>query len=239
MNTSPQSLGGRVMAIRQRENAINRYYEKPNFCLNCGGVIRVESHQKVSEVRSKKFCNRSCAAKFNNRKHPKRIAKTSRNCKKCGKEMVIERIESGAYSQKKYCHICIKTVRSNFSLAAVKKRFGDYYSSEDEVKFVNDCTKLELFRKRKNWQSARSAIRRHANFVFSNTGMTCACRICGYDKSVQICHIKPVADFDDSALISEINASENLVALCRNHHWEFDHGMISVNEFRSEKTEEQ
>ena len=43
-----------------------------------------------------------------------------------------------------------------------------------------------------------------------------------------ICHIKNVAAFPDDALLSEINASKNLVALCPNHHWEFDYEIVSV-----------
>ena len=37
-----------------------------------------------------------------------------------------------------------------------------------------------------------------------------------------------VSDFDDSALISEINSKDNLIALCPNHHWEYDHGLLKL-----------
>ena len=56
-------------------------------------------------------------------------------------------------------------------------------------------TKGELFTTLKNWQTARTAIR------------------------------KAVADFDDGTLVSEIN---NLIALCPNHHWEYDNGLLEL-----------
>lgn len=52
------------------------------------------------------------------------------------------------------------------------------------------------------------------------------CEVCGYDKHVEVCHRKPVSSFHGGATISEINALDNLVILCPNHHWEFDNGFL-------------
>lgn len=57
-----------------------------------------------------------------------------------------------------------------------------------------------------------------------------ACEVCGYDTHVDICHIRPVAAFPSGTRIDEVNRRSNLVALCRNHHWEFDHGLLAINE---------
>jgi 5-methylcytosine-specific restriction endonuclease McrA len=54
------------------------------------------------------------------------------------------------------------------------------------------------------------------------------CQNCGYDKHVQICHIKPIKNFEETATLSEVNASDNLVVLCPNCHWEFDHGLLKL-----------
>ncbi len=56
------------------------------------------------------------------------------------------------------------------------------------------------------------------------------CAVCGYDKHVEICHRKSVSDFPNTALIAEINAIENLSALCRNHHWELEHGLLKLSQ---------
>lgn len=54
------------------------------------------------------------------------------------------------------------------------------------------------------------------------------CAICGYDKHIEIAHIKAVSDFEDSVKISEINSINNLIALCPNHHWEYDNNILKL-----------
>jgi HNH endonuclease len=43
---------------------------------------------------------------------------------------------------------------------------------------------------------------------------------------VDVCHVRPVSDFPPSATLGEVNAPENLVALDKRCHWEFDHGHL-------------
>ena len=49
------------------------------------------------------------------------------------------------------------------------------------------------------------------------------CEKCGYDKHFECCHIKPISAFSMDTMVGEINKSENLIVLCPNCHWEFDH----------------
>lgn len=69
-----------------------------------------------------------------------------------------------------------------------------------------------------------SLIRQHARKV----GLFESCDVCGYDKHVEVCHVKPIASFLDDATLNEINAPENLRGLCPNHHWELDNGMLKA-----------
>ena len=55
------------------------------------------------------------------------------------------------------------------------------------------------------------------------------CFICGYDKHVEVAHIIAISKFKDNDLISEINSKDNLIYLCRNHHWEYDNNLIKLN----------
>lgn len=71
-------------------------------------------------------------------------------------------------------------------------------------------------------------IRGHARSVFKKGGGLKRCKVCQYDLHVDIAHIKDVADFEPSATLSDVNSSANLVALCKNHHWEFDHGYLKL-----------
>lgn len=54
-----------------------------------------------------------------------------------------------------------------------------------------------------------------------------SCQVCGYNKHVEVCHIKPISKFDHSSLISEINHPDNLYILCPNCHWEFDNNILT------------
>ena len=44
-----------------------------------------------------------------------------------------------------------------------------------------------------------------------------------YDKHIEIAHIKAIKDFDPDTRLSQINDVSNLLPLCPNCHWEFDH----------------
>ena len=89
-------------------------------------------------------------------------------------------------------------------------------------------TKGELFGNRKNWQSARTAIRKLAAFVYFSENRNPCCKICGYNKHVEVAHIKAVSEFPDSSTIGEIDSIDNLVGLCPNHHWEYDNGLLEL-----------
>ena len=49
------------------------------------------------------------------------------------------------------------------------------------------------------------------------------CAKCGYDKHVELCHIKAISSFTPDAKVKDVNSYENLIQLCPNCHWEFDH----------------
>ena len=89
-------------------------------------------------------------------------------------------------------------------------------------------TKGELFAVRSNWQSARSAIQKLARKAYFESKVIIACNVCGYATHVEVAHIKSVQSFSDNSTIQEINSLHNLVALCPNHHWEFDNGIITL-----------
>lgn len=89
-------------------------------------------------------------------------------------------------------------------------------------------TKKELFENRKNWQSARTAIQKNARKIYREKYPHPICAICGYDKQVEVAHKKAVSEFDDNATVKEINSIDNLVGLCPNHHWEYDHGFLKL-----------
>lgn len=78
---------------------------------------------------------------------------------------------------------------------------------------------------------SHSQIREHSRRILKDREKKC--EKCGYERFVEVCHRRPVRDFPDTATLWEINAPENLAILCPNCHWEFDHGMLQLEAFRS------
>ena len=87
---------------------------------------------------------------------------------------------------------------------------------------------LQFYIDRSNNQNRYRSIRDHAKRITKNRDKRCA--ICGYDLHVEVCHIKAIKDFYPESLVREINHPNNLILLCKNHHWELDNGYITLNE---------
>lgn len=75
MEPKRNSAGGKATAIKLRNQALDSYYIDPQICKNCKNVIEVKDEEKVSTVKRKVFCNRSCSAQYNNSISPKRKKK--------------------------------------------------------------------------------------------------------------------------------------------------------------------
>lgn len=167
-------------------------------------------------------------------------------CLFCGK--IIEVAENKCVSEtrkKKFCNLSCSAKFNN------KLRKKDKYclicgTKIDNGKYCQKCkpisfnkkflelqnkTKGELIRER-GYFKARSAITKNARTVYFKNNNITKCKICGYDKYIEVCHIKPVSDFSDDSKISEINNIKNLVGLCPNHHKEFDNNILDLTELK-------
>ncbi len=215
---SPQSAGGIANAKIQRQQALDNYYANPNLCLYCNAIIMVAVTDQVTAVRKKKFCNKSCAASYNNALFPKRISISSGTCVKCNVPILFTKKNGSGYNHRSYCDNCLMFVKT-------ERIIGVGLSIEDL--FVSQ-TKGSLRLRRKDCKSIHSTLRTHSRQVYISSGRPMECEICGYSKYVEVCHIIAVKDFSDDATVLEINAISNLKTLCPTHHWEFDNGFISL-----------
>lgn len=59
-----------------------KYINNPNKCVFCGKNIMPRKEESITETKRKKFCNRSCAAKYNNKARAKN--KPAKLCLYCG-----------------------------------------------------------------------------------------------------------------------------------------------------------
>ena len=81
-----------------------------------------------------------------------------------------------------------------------------------------DITLSEAIYTKYHRSSAFALVRSRARTILPHQ----PCQKCGYTSHTEVCHIKPIAEFDVNAKLSVINALTNLIRLCPNCHWEKD-----------------
>ena len=116
-----QSKGGKSTSSIVKEKYLSAYLKSPNTCLFCSSLILPNGRDKVSSIKRKKFCNRSCAAKYNN---SNRLLK-KKYCLNCG----IEIKKSGSF-----CRACWNTRMYEISLAELKLNRDCYTSWRNYIR---------------------------------------------------------------------------------------------------------
>lgn len=163
-------------------------------------MVKCNNPECGLDTNNPKYCSRSCSAKVSNL-----VAKRKRKdkfCKTCGVNISYEQDH---YSIKRvFCDLC-------------NPMFVDW----------NKVSIEELQGRYTYQKSAR--LRSLARQAYKSSDRLKACEICGYDKHYEVCHIKAIRDFPDSAMVGEVNDLTNLIALCPNHHWELDNDHLSIS----------
>jgi hypothetical protein len=207
----------RVRVMLGRVPTGNDYKEHGRFCLNSvrrrfsnqwnkcllklfGEVVHTQ--QKAWVKSECEFCHKPITFP---RSSSKRFCSKSCSCKgiKRRKRKVWICVECGkeAPSRRSRCAAC-------FAGAGIaRKTIGEY-------------------RSKRNDSNRYAEVREHARRVAHV--LPDKCLVCGYDKSVVVCHKIPIPEFSDDTLVSVVNALSNLVKLCRNHHWEYDKGLLNI-----------
>lgn len=150
------------------------------------------------DTKNPNYCSRNCAAKETN-KNPKR-KRLARKCVYCSNPALYK---SG------FCEEHQEKTRTERSMDKIGDRTLSYYFSLPSLKDLHKSSKSVHIRLlAKSWNKELSNL---------------PCAKCGYDKHVELCHIKAIKDFPDTATLKEVNCKENLIQLCPNCHWEMDH----------------
>jgi len=170
-------------------------------CLNC---------QK--ETDNPKFCSRSCAAITNNKL--KKIGNTGhgkiRICEVCNTNYKT----SLNYPYRKRCPDCKKPSQYDIKASAMNKTLGKI--------------RAQPHLKKAHRSSLHAVVRQYCRSW--NKKIRIKCQVCNYLLHVELCHIKDIALFPDSATLGEVNHPNNILVLCRNHHWEFDNGYLLIDD---------
>lgn len=150
-------------------------------------------------------------------------------CNNCGKETtnpkycsrscsaVVNNKLSKKRKRTKECKVCGTPILANYT----------YCTSCYKNKITsNDISLGDAIYTRHHRSSAYALVRSRARSIMKSEPQVC--RSCGYDKHVEVCHIKPIKDFNHDTMLSVINSVSNLVLLCPNCHWEFDNGLLKL-----------
>jgi predicted restriction endonuclease len=176
-------------------------------------------YQKAAEIGNKKKREKSLREYY----------ESPNICKCCDKVIVVNDGQKVSEVRKKYfCNSSCSAIFNNTQREKKQTESKEIKIKPERFSFFNEVTKKEFFEKKGVYYKFRSEIRKHAQFVYEKNNGEKTCKVCGYDKHIQVCHIKSVSSFKDDDLITEINSKNNLVGLCPNHHWEFDHGFLNL-----------
>jgi len=173
-------------------------------CLGCEEQFEKKNHEIKKHPRH--FCSRNCAAKVNNlgkRRWP------PRTCRKCDKEYVTTK----SHRSKLACEDCVKKFLTSDEAKATT--LEQYYN------------RLSVKGKHPSWKAAHI---RGFNRSWNKDLTKRCCQVCDYNVHVELAHIKAVSDFSLSSTLGEVNHPDNLLVLCRNHHWELDNGILKLSD---------
>jgi len=167
-------------------------------CTNCHNIFK---RRKAQITDGNNFCGKSCSASYNNRVTPKRKKKVLNICSNVECDRHVRNHRSDLCE----CHYSEK--RDLFKNMTLHE-----YQNKDSVKD-----------KHPSW--VNSHVR---NFCRSwNKDLTeKPCKVCAYSKHVELCHKIPVSFFPKNTVMKTVNNKHNVIQLCRNCHWEFDHGLL-------------
>ena len=147
-------------------------------------------------------------------------------CKNCNEIIQVKENEKvSSIKKRKFCGSSCSASFNNIGITRVDKKIEKIKKERFDI---SNLTKGEIFKRYSSYHSARSSICKHARRVYLKSEKEKKCFVCGYDKKIDIAHIKSVSSFISDILVSEINDINNLLALCPNHHSEFDDGLIEI-----------
>lgn len=153
------------------------------------------------------------------------------NCQNCFKETsnpkFCSRSCAATYTNKlfpkrktlKVCKTCGKSLRlkARNTFCSIECRTTPTMSKTlEEVTYITG-----------NRASAYAYVRQHARTIAKQLKFN-QCKNCGYNKHIEVCHIKPINSFSKDTILYEINNVSNIIPLCPNCHWEFDNGLLKL-----------
>jgi len=188
-------------------------------CQNCGSPFRVTTGRYNESITRSgtppKACSRDCKKELQK-------TGTSKKCYNCGKSIYVQRAN---LRERNYCsQSCVAKVSNSMNPKRQRKEKPMKVAANRPSKIPN-MTLAEIKERYKGTSNYHSIIRGDSRKVFAGEK---SCHVCGYSLHVDICHLRPVSDFPMYTVLSIVNSLDNLIALCKRCHWEFDHGHLAL-----------
>jgi hypothetical protein len=147
------------------------------------------------------YCSRKCACGEASRIRWKNHIPDYNKCPKCGKRINY---------RTKFCQSCFnlgqKEENKNITIIQLKEKYKNKFNG---------------------WYSSEI---RNYNRVWNRHLLDLGCQVCGYNKHIELCHIKSIKSFNGNSTMKEVNHEKNNLVLCPNHHWEFDSGILKLKD---------
>lgn len=170
-------------------------------CVNCDKQFY--KHQSQIKKTKNNFCSRQCSGTFNSKGKQHNKPKL-RSCIRCSTSFYTIQ----PHRSLRFCPTCYGA-RSNESYKTIT------LAELHNVSHLKD--------RHPSWFNAEV---RQLNRKWNKHLTKLPCANCGYSKHVELAHRKAISKFPKSTTLGEINAESNNIQLCRNCHWEFDHGLL-------------
>jgi hypothetical protein len=156
MASTPEwRAAGLLASRRQTEIALKSYYENPNYCLQCGKLIEVKEGWSPTQARRKKFCDKVCAARYNNKgrnrhanhQNPRSTYEAEGPCLHCGKPVYYKKRydDANIYYKRDYCEECRPYMRDRLN-----KKVNNYPTTRQSSGYCTTCGEEIQFVERTN-----------------------------------------------------------------------------------------
>ncbi len=184
----------------------------------CSGAGMAEIRKSLRDAKTKSGVCEECTTSFERVPHSKKD-----QLRFCTARCVSHHTGKTRRKLCKDCKTNFKSTRSGYcEECSRRKQFTSkrLYSMENTLGELRSLYSISQYHAKIRGMS-RSEYKLHL--------LPLECYHCGYTLHVDVCHVKAVKDFAPSSTLREVNSVSNLIALCRNHHWEFDNGHLLLD----------
>lgn len=208
---TPQSIDcKRFPSDLASKNTFNRVFGSFNCALEMLGLKPVKMYRLESFTNACKHCGKSYSTKNKNSSFCSKACSITFNNKSRGVDRSAIKCKECGSEFNRNSDFCSTSCRMTHQMKNIT--VGELAKYEDQNRY--------------------RAIRDRCSSYYKVVGRPSSCQRCGYSLFIENCHIRDIKDFSEWESVWECNRPENIVFLCKNCHWEFDNGLLSLEEIK-------